>query len=133
MSRIRIGETVYEVQSIERLTIKEALMLEQETAQLGRPLSWAQILAAAADLKGLSREEYLAHPLGLWFTAFLIYTARLRAGEQLTLAEAIDFPIGDLTVLADPEDRASKGPRKARPGTGRAGAAAGRKPARTKT
>ncbi len=55
MSRIRIGETVYEVQSIERLTIKEALMLEQETAQLGRPLSWAQILAAAADLKGLSR------------------------------------------------------------------------------
>ena len=40
----------------------------------------------------------------------------------MTFAEAVDFGLGELEVLPEPQDRkkAAKDPRKARPGSGRA-------------
>jgi hypothetical protein len=124
--RFRIGSTVYEASSILRLTLGQILDLERQTAALGRPLSWSQIKAMMQSLESVSAEAFSGHDDAPWVIALTIYASRLAAGEQVTFAEAVDFPLEDLTILPATEDHSRPGPTKARPGSGRAAA----KPAR---
>ena len=61
----------------------------------------------------------------------LVWGTRRLAGESVNFAEAVDFGLGELEVLPEPQDRkkaAKPTPRKARPGSGRAGAKRPRTP-----
>lgn len=120
--RFRIGATVYEASSILRLTLGQILDLERQTAALGRPLSWSQIKAMMSNLDGVTADDFAGHDDAPWVIALTVYSSRLAAGERMTFAEAVDFPLEDLTILPAPADHSPPRPTKARPGSGRAAA-----------
>lgn len=102
--RFTIGSEVYTVQTLDRLTLGEILRLEAETTSLGRPMKWSQIRAMANALDGLEAEEFEDHDDAPWVIALVIWASRLRKGEVLSFAEAIDFPLGELSFLPEPSD-----------------------------
>ncbi len=127
--KFKLGSKVYDAASIEDLSLKFILMLERETADLGRPMRWADITAMVDSLGAIEdHEERGRHPDAPWVLAVTIWAARRNAGEDLTFGEAIDFPLSGLTFLHDPQDRKEpkSDPRKARPGKGSGRAAAAR-------
>lgn len=113
--KFQIGSERYDLQALDRLTLAEILRLEFETESLGRPMKWSQVRAMAEALDGLTAEEFEAHDDSLWVVALGIWVSRLRQGEAVTLAEAIDFPLSDLKFLPEPGDhkpgKASKSPK----------------------
>lgn len=87
------------------------------------------IRAALAAWNDLSKAERKTHPDGVFLTCFAVWSARVLAGEGLTLMEAISVPAASLRIIAEPEDLAGgEGEGKARPR--RAAPAAGARPDR---
>ena len=138
--RFMIGTTTYSAADLDRLALKDILLLEQQTADLGHALKWATVERWTTELDALAkiavdkskpkaaREAAMAerndHPGHLWVMALVIWASRRLAGEPITFVEAVDFPIGDLTFLPEPEDHKSANPTKARAprkGSARAG------------
>lgn len=123
--RFTIGSsTVYDMQSLDRLTLLQILRLEVEMKNLGRDMKWRHIREMATSLEGLEGDALEDHDDFMWVVALAIWASRLSKGEETSFAEAIDFAIGDLTFLPEPEDRK---PGKAQPRKGSAGA--GKRPA----
>jgi hypothetical protein len=121
--KFKIGDRIYDGTAIDQLSLKMLLELEQQTKDFGRTLTMNDIQAMSAELDGLkSDQERQAHPNGPWFLAVAIWAARKVAGEAVSFSEAIDFPLKDLTFLAEPQDRkVAVGPKaQARKGSGRA-------------
>jgi hypothetical protein len=123
--KFKILDTVYDLGSLDRLSLIDILMLEKETRELGNPLRWSQVMQMSADLEALkTKEEKEAYPDILWMSAITIWSSRRIAGDKVSFVEAIDFPMGDMIWLPDPEDhkepeRPTK-PARARAGSGRA-------------
>lgn len=131
--RFTIGSEMYDLQGLDRLTLGEILKLEAETAALGRPMKWSQIRTMAQELEGLKGDEFEDHDDSPWVVALVVWASRLRKGDTLSFADAIDFPLSDLTFLPDTEDhQVARGPQKPRPASGR-GAKAQRVKAAKKT
>lgn len=127
--KFKLGSKVYDAADIEDLSLKHILMLERETADLGRPMRWADITDMVTTLGAIKdHNERGKHPDAPWVLAVTIWASRRNAGEDLTFGQAIDFPLSDLTFLHDPQDRKKpkSDPRKARPGKGSGRAAAAR-------
>lgn len=131
--KIKIGETTYDGKTLDRLTLAEILRLEQETEQFGRAMKWSQLRALADATEGMTAEEFEETDDAPWLIGMIVWVSRLRAGENISFADAIDFPLGDLELIdVDPSaDRTGAAdPRRARPASGRAarsGARAGAK------
>jgi glutathione S-transferase len=111
--KIQIGDTVYPVKSPDDLSVLDLLMLEQESAAVGRKLTMPvlkgmqeSIDAAVASertpaARKQAREE---HPESLWMFAITIWASRRAAGEHITFADAISFPMRELTPIPEPGD-----------------------------
>lgn len=95
----------YDAVDISRLTMKDMLQFEQQTAELGRRLTWADVTRWYNEMAAMptdaAREK---HPEVLWLTAVSIWAARNAAGEALTFEQAIDIPASDIKILPDTED-----------------------------
>ena len=120
--KFKIGPVTYDMSSLDLLSLKDILLLEKETAELGNPLRWSDIQRMAQDAADMKTDaERQANPDGMWVLAFTIWASRRVAGETLAFGDAIDFPMRDLTWIEEPQDRKKPaGPTKARPGSGRA-------------
>jgi len=122
--RFQIGERRYEVNAIEDLSLKMILELEAESRDFGRQLKFADISVWADELNALSEDERVQHPESMWLLAVTIWASRKLAGEPVTFAEAVDFPMSQLVFLPEPQDhKKPANPQKARPtprGSGRA-------------
>ncbi|HEY2088600.1 MAG TPA: hypothetical protein VGH54_21595 [Mycobacterium sp.] len=137
--RFKIGTKTYNGADLDRLSLKDILMLENETAELGKPLKWTQVQEWEQDLDRLTRivvdetkskavrdaamKEREDHPGNIWVMALVIWSSRRLAGELISFGDAIDFPMKDLQFLPEPTDhKSSANPTKARPrkGSGRA-------------
>ncbi|MFQ6170365.1 hypothetical protein ACK8HX_02060 [Oryzobacter sp. R7] len=122
--KFSIAGKVYETESVDRLTLRHWMRIETETAELGRPMKWGQVRAMVERAQGLGAkvEEDDDFP---WFIGIVIWASRFTAGEsQISLAQAVDFPLSDLEFLQDEEPplRTPGGgtrPRRPRPGSGR--------------
>ena len=116
------GRTYTATAVFDRVPLRDLLALEVELETLGRPMKWSQVREMVQRISTL--EDAQDDPDFLWFLGLLVWGTRRIAGESLTFEESIDFPLGELEMLPDPQDRkkAAKDPRKARPGSGRAGA-----------
>jgi hypothetical protein len=146
--RFKIGETLYDGANLDRLSLKDILLLENATEALGRPLKWHEIqqwteeldrlaMAAAHGINKAARdaamEERNRHPGNIWVMALVIWASRRLAGESISFEDAIDFPMADLEFLPDPKDERAANPTKARPTPKGSGRAAKPRPARSKT
>ena len=121
--RFKIGKATYHTASADRLTLRQWMQIEQETTALGRPMTYTDVRAMVDRLGALEgNDEALDRdPDFLWFIALMIWASRTEAGEHITLADAVDFPLDDLEFIPDPQDK--KDPRKPRAakGSGRGG------------
>jgi hypothetical protein len=121
--KFRIGDTTYDAADIEDASLADLLHLEVQSQEFGRPLDMATLVDIRDRLNKLTATERKSDPDGPWLLAVTIWIARRKAGERLTFEEAIDFPMADLHFIKEPTDRPAKataGPTKARPGSGRA-------------
>lgn len=120
--KFSIEGRVYDAASIDRLTLGNILKLEKETTELGRPMKWSEIKAMSARVQDLEPEDFDDDDDAPWFLALTIWSSMLNAGENVTFAQAVDFPLGELRAIEEPQDRKKPaGPTSARPGSGRAG------------
>lgn len=132
--RFKLGSTVYALADLDRVSLRDILVLERETVEFGHPLRWTDVQAMSEALDALETEKERAeHPDALWITAVTIWASRRIAGEDVTFDQAVDFPMRDLVFLPDPGDHKeaanpSKPERKSptRKGSARAGSAAAR-------
>ena len=144
--RFKIGSRMYNGASLDRLTLKDILLLEQSTQDLGRPLKWSEIERWTSELDELSKQAAFGktpaecdaamrartdHPGNIWVMAMVIWASRRLAGEQVSFEDAIDFPMGDLEFLPDTKDHLPAGPTKARPRPRKASGRATATPANT--
>ena len=123
------GRTYTATAVFDRVPLRDLLALEVELETLGRPMKWSQVREMVQRISLL--DDAQDDPDFLWFLGLLVWGTRRIAGEALTFEEAIDFPLGELEILPDPDDHkkaAKPTPRKARPGSGRAGAKRPRTP-----
>lgn len=122
--RIDPASTVYRLADLEDLSLRDHLVLEQQTADLGRRLDLPTIDAMNRSLIDCKDDaERRVHPDGPWVLAVCIWAARRKAGEDVTFEQAIDFPMKKLEYLPDPEDRKPADPTRARSRQGSARAA----------
>lgn len=130
------GRTYQATAVFDRVPLRDLLALEVELETLGRPMKWSEVRALVYRISQL--DDAQDDPDFLWFLGLLVWGTRRIAGEQLTFEESIDFPLGELEVLPEPEDRKGSkkpDPRRARAGSARAAGkrrkAAGRAATRT--
>lgn len=98
----------YPVVHISKLKVKHALLLQQEIAlnpMITSCRSWEEIRKLWTQYARLPKDEQRTHAEGLFLTALTIWASRVTAGEDMTLMEAIDFPITDLRWVEEPGDR----------------------------
>lgn len=100
MSRISIGGKVYETRSVDKISLKDLVTFRSQAADLGLDTSFSQVEAMIA----LPVAELEAHPDNLLALAVTVWATRRVAGDDVTLAEAIDVPMADIQWLPDPED-----------------------------
>lgn len=120
--RFKIGSQVYDAEAIDQLSLRDILQLETETTNMGHPLRWSDVQQISRELADLpTDDERSQHPSAIWLLAITIWASRRRFGEDLTFAQAIDFPLVDLDYLPEPEDHQKPAhPTKARAGSARA-------------
>lgn len=140
MRRFKIGdsETVYVMRSLDEVTLSENILFNAQAADLGIAERWHDVESAAYELalidlvakvNGADAEDVAErHPLGPLVFGTQLWLARRSAGENVTLEQAVDVRITDLTFLPEPEDKKS-GKAKARKGTRKVSAPAAEPPA----
>lgn len=129
--RFKIADKVYEASSVDRLSMGHLLRIESETEAVGCRMTWAEVQALLEELAGIAEAEAENHPAALFVIGLTVWASRLNAGETVTLAEAVDFPLGDLQWLPEPGDhKEPKNPTQRPPKA--TGAAGKRPPAKAK-
>lgn len=131
LARFRIGETVYNAASVQRVTLRQALGFQRSTAELGDPMTWQQAQQRMADFldrlnatDNAKARDAVARldPDFVLTVAVIVWSARLAAGEDLLWEDALDIGLDEIEWLESPTDRRPrKDPPQARPaGSGRA-------------
>ena len=116
----------YPVVAMERLELRHVVLLQRELQQnpgITALSTWSDIrheLGAWGNLTGKQREH---HPEALFFTALTVWSARVSAGEDLSLLDAISVPVSAIHWIVEPGDRqAGEGEGKAHRPAGSRGA-----------
>jgi hypothetical protein len=71
------------------------------------------VRALLSEFQALDKAARENHPEALFLTALTIWAARVTAGEELGLLDAVDIPAASVHWIAEPTDKAAPG--KARP------------------
>lgn len=114
---------VYDAADLDLIPLRDILLFEQQTKDMGRAVEWSQIEAWGEQLDALKTDDEKArHPGAMWLTAVTVWASRRIAGENVNFDEAVNIPMRDLVFLPDPQDRkAAANPTTARrTGSGRA-------------
>lgn len=120
--KFTINGRSYDAAALDEVSLRDILLLEQQTTDFGRRLTWTEVTDMAARLEALKTdEERLDDEASLWLTAVTIWASRRLAGDPVTFDQAVDFPLKDLVFIKEAHDERPKvNPQKARPGSGRA-------------
>jgi hypothetical protein len=120
--KFSIQGKVYDAADLDLVSLRDILLFEQQTKDMGREITWSQIGMWSEEFDALKTDkEKQEHPAAPWMTAVTIWASRRIAGEDVTFDEAVDFPMRDLHFIAEPKDRKKPAnPTRARPGSGRA-------------
>jgi hypothetical protein len=126
--KFKLGSKVYAVASLDLPTLSQILKFEAQSADVfGHPVTFAEIGQMSEDLDKIKDEKAkLRSPDGMKVLAVTIWASRVAAGEDVTLGEAVDFSLNDLTFLSEAGDPPNPTtPRPPRKGSGAAGKTGG--------
>jgi len=115
-----IGDKRYPGVAIEELSIRHTLALQRELAltNISSAQTWADVRRLVADFGAMKPEDRENHPEILFMTALTIWAARVTAGEELGLLEAVDIPAASVRWVAEPSDKKPAGKAQPRRSTG---------------
>ena len=104
-----IGDKHYPRVAVDELSIRHTLALQRELAitNISSAKTWADVRKLLADFSEMEPAERENHPEVLFLTALTIWAARVTAGEDLGLLEAVDIPATSVRWVAEPSDKAA--------------------------
>lgn len=102
--RFRIGEKAYVMPSLDEISLKDLIRFNTEAANLGIAERWADVIAASREMSTMTPDEQDRHELAPVVFGASIWLARRGAGEEISLADAVDVPLSQIVFLPDPED-----------------------------
>lgn len=110
-----IGDKHYPGVAVSELSIRHSLALQRELAvtNISSAKTWADVRALLTEFQALDKAARENHPEALFLTALTIWAARVTAGEEMGLLDAVDIPAASVRWIAEPSDRQPAG--KARP------------------
>lgn len=120
--KFRIQGRMYDMADLEQLTIRDTLLLQGQTAALGREITFGEVVAMAKRMGTLTSEERERDADCMWVFACSIWASKRLGGDDCTLNDVIDLRLSEIDVVADPKDHLDKAdPTKPRPASGRGG------------
>lgn len=109
--RFKLEGITYEMGTQADVTLRDFILLEQETRDLGQAFTMGDIVRLAEKFADLTPDQAKHDPDGAWQLAATIWLAMVRkrrqAGDLTTVpfAAAITTDLSTFEVLPDPEDR----------------------------
>lgn len=125
MMRFKISGRLYTAASLTEVSLRDLLLFEVQTEEMGLPLRWADQLNISEEITALPKEERGKHPKMLQLLAVTVWATRRVAGDKVTFSEALDFSLDQLEWVGGGEDDEADPPKArqaTRKGSGRAGA-----------
>ena len=115
-----IGDKHYPGVAVNELSIRHTLALQRELAvtNISGAKTWADVRALLAEFQGLDKAARENHPEALFLTALTIWAARVTAGEEMGLLDAVDIPAASVRWIAEPSDKKAAAAGKAQPRSG---------------
>lgn len=121
--RFKLGSEVYEFATPDDVTLRDLILVQQETEDLGWSVNLGEINRLVHEWRGLSRAEQQVHPDGAKMLVITIWVAMVhklrQAGDYTTrvpISAALDAPLSEFTPLTSTEDHKpgkAKKPRRA--------------------
>lgn len=105
IARFKIGSTIYTTASLDEVSLKDLITFQSEMRDLGLDESWGDIEAAAEEMAEMTEAEAQNHPKSLLLFGVTVWASRRAAGEVIRFADAVDFPMKDLSILPSVDDR----------------------------
>ena len=115
-----IGDKKYPGVAVSELSIRHSLALQRELAvtNISSAKTWADVRALLAEFQALDKAGRENHPEALFLTAVTIWAARVTAGEEMGLLDAVDIPAASVRWIAEPSDKKAAAAGKAQPRSG---------------
>ena len=115
-----IGDKHYPGVAVSELSIRHSLALQRELAvtNISSAKTWADVRALLAEFQALDKAGRENHPEALFLTAVTIWAARVTAGEEMGLLDAVDIPAASVRWIAEPSDKKAAAAGKAQPRSG---------------
>ena len=111
VKRFKLSGVVYEMGSQADVTLRDFILLEQETRDLGQAFTMGDIVRLGEKFAELSETEAKHDPEGAWMLSATIWMAMVRKARQagdlsvVPFARAIDCNLAEFEPIKDPEDR----------------------------
>ena len=107
MTIIVINGKHYPAVHIEELSLRHTLVLQRELVltNISSARSWPEVKDLVHEFSALPHADREVHPEALFLTALTIWAARVTAGEDITLLDAVDVPLSQVKFVAEPTDR----------------------------
>ena len=115
-----IGDKHYPGVTVDELSLRHTLALQRELAvtNISSAKTWADVRALLAEFQALDKAARENHPEALFLTALTIWAARVTAGEEMGLLDAVDIPAASVRWIAEPSDKKAAAAGKAQPRSG---------------
>jgi hypothetical protein len=114
--KVVISGKTYDLTDIQRMTLRDAITLEIESAALGRRITLNDVKAmqeAVAECK--TEEEANEHPDAQMLFGVAVWVSRRKAGEDISFIDGISFDLDQMEVVVSDEERAELAARRAKP------------------
>lgn len=110
--RFKLQNKVYNAAALDEITLRDLVLFNTQAEQMGLARKWSDVERVSRELAAMSRAEADGHPEKFLAIAVTIWATRRTQGDDVTLEQAIDFPMNAIEFLPEPEDR-KPGKRKA--------------------
>lgn len=113
--RFKIGKRIYTQVALDEIHLKDILMFEAQAADLGLSERWDDIERIYAEVMAMANrpdadedeleKQVERHPGSRLLTFVTIWVSRRAAGDDLSFADALDFPLSAIEYLPETADR----------------------------
>lgn len=105
--RFRLNGKTYEMSAINEISLKDLVLFNTQAEDMGlRNFRWDDVERTYQEISKLkSPQEAAKHPNRHLMIAVTVWISRQKAGDNVTLEEAISFGMDEIEFLPDPEDR----------------------------
>lgn len=110
--RFKYGGKVYETDVLDNISLRDLMVFNRQVADMGLPLTWADVERISAEMAELDEAEAARHPDAMVMTGVVIWASRRAAGDEVTFEEAVDIPLSEIVWLEAPKDHRPKAAKK---------------------